>query len=870
MPGLIKPIQTANVYLDTANNGTFSADISRYWQEMTITLGKKDPLQLVDDIGTCQITLDNTDGRFIPLVGAVYGANLTLKRAIKITVTNSLSGLIHTVFIGFITKITPDYGLHGSQHCTIEAETWLGLIKDGENVGVPLQLSQTSDFLLKVVLNEALIAPAASGVWPMTTNPTNGQTLVVDDQTYTWVAVLTGTPNQILIGANRYISLANLVAVCNSGVGLSTLYSSGSNMLSHCTADINPSYYYTVINDDAVSYYRLDEPSGTAVIDATGNSLNGSYVGAVSYSAAGLLPGDSDTGILLSGSSTYANISRPGIAGRPFSLELAFNCQVFPGLGLSQGLFTVGTNTVSVAGLYLSNVAGVTHLVGKILPGSFSASSGLLTTFTTYFATLTFDGATASLYLNGALVGSGASPALSVETLALIGADEYAGGNYFVGTIDEVATYYYALSPAQVAAHYAAASVSFGLLVTSALRGAIGNSYPLAAGNLSGGVDYPVLNGVSQANIQSGKATFDVAADQWRRDDNAGVQGTHGGTSAVSALKDVVTSEIGRLWIGLDGKVTFKNQNYQFMHVVDPVGLILNGVANTEHAQIVGALDDSWFYNRVSITTTPRSYLASGVVAQQTGTITVPGQSGTSRWNGTVVLPGGGSKTFKLTYTDPVSGQKIGAKSLVLPPVPYTDFTVADQPTNGIDYTTYSGLIFSIAKQGSGVEVTVQNQALGPLYITKFQIRGVGIVGYNPSTATVEDATSEATYKVKKALEVTLPLSSSDASSSAYAGYLLSRYKTPAFYIRQVVFKGTNYINGVDLFSLDLSSIMQITEPKYSITSAKHEIIGLTYKLKAAGSVEINYDVARMDDVTYWVWDNSIYGWDKSNSHWAM
>jgi hypothetical protein len=65
-------------------------------------------------------------------------------------------------------------------------------------------------------------------------------------------------------------------------------------------------------------------------------------------------------------------------------------------------------------------------------------------------------GGTGAIYINGTLVGSGAyQSSLPLAGTAHIGVNNL-GAEHFLGTIDEVAVYNYALTPGQVLAHYKA------------------------------------------------------------------------------------------------------------------------------------------------------------------------------------------------------------------------------------------------------------------------------------------------------------------------------------------------------------------------------------------------------------------------------
>src|SRR2546430_16501003 len=56
-----------------------------------------------------------------------------------------------------------------------------------------------------------------------------------------------------------------------------------------------PSYRASVLADHPVAYWRLDEETGTVLVDASGNGNDGTYAGAVTLGPPGALASDSDT-----------------------------------------------------------------------------------------------------------------------------------------------------------------------------------------------------------------------------------------------------------------------------------------------------------------------------------------------------------------------------------------------------------------------------------------------------------------------------------------------------------------------------------------------------------------------------------------------
>src|SRR2546430_6231874 len=56
-----------------------------------------------------------------------------------------------------------------------------------------------------------------------------------------------------------------------------------------------PSYRASVLADHPVAYWRLDEETGTVMVDASRNGNDGAYAGAVTLGQPGALASDGDT-----------------------------------------------------------------------------------------------------------------------------------------------------------------------------------------------------------------------------------------------------------------------------------------------------------------------------------------------------------------------------------------------------------------------------------------------------------------------------------------------------------------------------------------------------------------------------------------------
>lgn len=224
------------------------------------------------------------------------------------------------------------------------------------------------------------------------------------------------------------------------------------------------SYASAVLGDAPLGYWRMAEASGLTLVDSSGNAHDGNYwTAGATYAVPGLLAGDSNAAVQFDGTSQFAY---PNTAAWMDTTTVTVEC-LFKASSLTgtRGL-AYRENGASHNIFHLAIVGGV--LEAKIWTDGTSGGSYTLTsttalsTGTVYHVAMTYDGATVSLYLNGALDCSMATTPAPLSfgsggAVLTFGAWGWAGANFFQGVMDECAYYGVALTAGQVAEHYAAA-----------------------------------------------------------------------------------------------------------------------------------------------------------------------------------------------------------------------------------------------------------------------------------------------------------------------------------------------------------------------------------------------------------------------------
>lgn len=220
-------------------------------------------------------------------------------------------------------------------------------------------------------------------------------------------------------------------------------------------------YAATVLADNPVAYYRLNEsPGSTVAVDSSGNANNGFYEGSPTLGVTGLIPG-SDTAVdFTNGDVVVPDTAQLNFVSAPYTLEAWVK-----GTPLST---TPGqTNRIwdkALGGFdmgYGYDVAlNYVRMFGANPIGNFDTTTSLPSYTVNYVVAVSNGTGTGLIYVNGVLVASGPQIASKAYTgAAHIGAASD-GGARFAGVIDEVAVYNYALTATQILAHYEAGTQS--------------------------------------------------------------------------------------------------------------------------------------------------------------------------------------------------------------------------------------------------------------------------------------------------------------------------------------------------------------------------------------------------------------------------
>jgi hypothetical protein len=225
-----------------------------------------------------------------------------------------------------------------------------------------------------------------------------------------------------------------------------------------------PTYANTVLSTASlVSQWRLDDAAGsTTAVDTGPAKNNGTWTGSPTLGAAGAIAGDGDTAVQFDGVDDVGKVTRQ--ISDDFSVELWMKS--------TNGAGT-GTNWFNGAGLVDADVSGVAAdfglsllangklAIGTGMPDTSALTTGSYVDGVWHHVVMTRVRSTGvmTLYVDGAQVAQATTGGTqSLTASATLSFGRVQTGSYYTGSLDEIAVYSAALTPAQVLAHYRAGS----------------------------------------------------------------------------------------------------------------------------------------------------------------------------------------------------------------------------------------------------------------------------------------------------------------------------------------------------------------------------------------------------------------------------
>lgn len=225
------------------------------------------------------------------------------------------------------------------------------------------------------------------------------------------------------------------------------------------------SYVDTIMDDRPIAYWRLGETELSIAFDSSGNSRHGVYdtTGDDILGQPGALSDDDDTAVAFTGVDRVSISSDLFFMGSaPYTVELwAMRGNESDTAGFRGLVSRFDTSGMEINGweLGLENAIPVFRRIDDVT----DSVSALIDLSTERFVHLVgvWDGERIFIYRDGVVIGDLPSNTVLTPLPGLntfIGARGNTGYEPFVGVIDEVAIYDYALSPTQIQTHREAAA----------------------------------------------------------------------------------------------------------------------------------------------------------------------------------------------------------------------------------------------------------------------------------------------------------------------------------------------------------------------------------------------------------------------------
>ncbi len=222
-------------------------------------------------------------------------------------------------------------------------------------------------------------------------------------------------------------------------------------------------YSATVLADQPVAYWRMDETTGSVMADGSGNANNGQYDGVYALGQPGAIAGGGSTAVAFDGQSGAASVlSSSSLQVNTVTIEawIKKRTDTEYGVYVAKNVAPGGGAGSSWFQLLNSHHNGQLEFRVTSDGAPVVVSNSTLALNTWYYVVATYDGSVAKLYLNGKPDATLKVTAVPKQTSDPLFIGRRTDGHFNDATLADVAIYSVALSPERIAAHWQAASAT--------------------------------------------------------------------------------------------------------------------------------------------------------------------------------------------------------------------------------------------------------------------------------------------------------------------------------------------------------------------------------------------------------------------------
>ena len=234
------------------------------------------------------------------------------------------------------------------------------------------------------------------------------------------------------------------------------------------TTSTPDAYAQTVLADQPDMYLRLDEGSGSAAHDSSGNTNDGSYASGVDYGTPGALSGTGDTAITMPGSAWWLTQSGDSFPAKDAARTVEFWVRTTDYNALPTFVYGGSSGTAEDQfRVQLQQSGGASQMwLSTNSKGGYGAAQYQISLPRAWWDgswhmyDVTFDGATAAGFMDGQIAGTFpiATPLATVTPGDGMKMGQLGDGGSI--DVDELAVYPTALTPARIDAHWSAGAAT--------------------------------------------------------------------------------------------------------------------------------------------------------------------------------------------------------------------------------------------------------------------------------------------------------------------------------------------------------------------------------------------------------------------------